>query len=209
MRSLINGISDFRVVGEAGTGQELLRKVAELQPDVVLVDIAMPELNGLEATERLNRDYPGIGIIILSMHSQEEYVIQALRAGAAGYLVKDAAPPELEIAIRSVLRGRIYLSPAISRTLIEDYLKRNDEKTHLTADADKEQSPFTILTPRQREILQLVAEGCTTKEIAGQLNISVKTVESHRTQIMERLHIHDIAGLVRYAIRTGLISPER
>ena len=188
------------VVGETGDGREALEQIKSCQPDVVLMDVAMPGLNGLEATARVTKEYPYTRVIILSMYDNEEYVIQALRAGAAGYLLKDAATGELEFAIRTVAKGSTYLSPAISKRVIDDYLHRLDNDN---------QSSLEQLTPRQREILQLVAEGKTTKEIAQILKVSTKTIETHRTNLMERLDIHDVAGLVRYAIREGLVSVER
>jgi DNA-binding NarL/FixJ family response regulator len=155
-------------------------------------------LNGLEVAARLHATHPEIRVVVLSMYSNEEYVLQALRAGALGYLLKDATVGELEQAVRSVGRGELYLSPAISRRVVDAYVAR--------VGAEAPAPP--LLTPRQREILQLVAEGHSTKEIAGRLAVSVKTVETHRAQLMERLDIHDVAGLVRYAIRTGLVKPE-
>jgi DNA-binding NarL/FixJ family response regulator len=163
------------------------------------MDIAMTELGGLEALPRITKDFPSVKVIILSAHSSEEYVIRALREGAAGYMLKDSATTELELAINSVIQGNIYLSPSISRTVIDDYLQRVSGAV----------SPLEQLTSRQREILQLIAEGKNTKEIAAELDISVKTVEAHRLQLMDRLNIHDIPGLVRYAIRNGLVSAER
>jgi DNA-binding NarL/FixJ family response regulator len=168
-------------------------------PNLVLMDIAMSELGGLEALPRITKDFPGVKVIILSAHANEEYVIRALRGGAAGYMLKDAATAELELAIRSVREDKTYLSPSISRTVINSYLER----------VGGQLSPLEQLTPRQREILQLLAEGRNTKEIASDLDISVKTVESHRLQLMDRLDIHDVPGLVRYAVRSGLVSAER
>jgi DNA-binding NarL/FixJ family response regulator len=163
------------------------------------MDIAMTELGGLEALPRITKDFPSVKVIILSAHANEEYVIRALREGASGYLLKDSATTELELAITSVIQDKIYLSPSISRTVIDDYLQRVSGAA----------SPLEQLTSRQREILQLIAEGKNTKEIAAALDISIKTVESHRLQLMDRLDIHDIPGLVRYAIRNGLVSAER
>jgi DNA-binding NarL/FixJ family response regulator len=199
MRSLLKDIAGVDVVSEAANGREAIELVEKHQPDVVLMDIAMSGLNGLEAAERIIKSHPQCKVIILSMHSTDEYVAKALRIGVVGYLIKDAATSELEIALRAVARGEKYLSPAISTHLIDQYKGL----------APGGESGLETLTPRQREILQLVAEGRTTKEIAAILNISLKTVETHRTQLMERLNIHDIAGLVRHAIRTGLISPEK
>jgi DNA-binding NarL/FixJ family response regulator len=198
VRSLIEKMSDVKVVGEASNGREALEMVKAKLPNLVLMDIAMAELGGLEALPRITKDFPGVKVIILSAHANEEYVIRALRSGAAGYMLKDAATAELELAIRSVTKDKTYLSPSISRTVIDSYLER----------VGGQLSPLEQLTPRQREILQLIAEGKNTKEIAYDLAISVKTVESHRLQLMERLNIHDVAGLVRYAIRSGLVSSE-
>lgn len=198
IRALLDNIGTVEVVAETGDGRQVLRLVKEHQPRLVLLDIAMPSLNGLEAAARIHRDFPDTSVIMLSMHANEEYVLQALRAGASGYLVKDAATAELEIALRSVINGKTYLSPSISKTLIDEYL----------GNSAKARSPLERLTARQREILQLVAEGRTTRQIAELLSVSVKTVETHRAQLMDRLEIRDIPGLVRYAIRTGLIQSD-
>lgn len=197
-RALLQTIAGVRVVAEADDGRKALDLVRTHRPDVVLMDIAMPGLNGLEATSRIAKEFPETRVLILSMHKSEEYVLRALKCGAAGYLLKDASPSELEMAIRSVARGDTYLSPPVSKQVIDDYRQRTGHG----------QGPLDLLTARQREILQLVAEGRSTKEIADVLHVSVKTVETHRAQLMERLDIHDVAGLVRYAIRMGLITPE-
>jgi len=196
LRKLLESMPDMQVVGEAGDGLELLALAADLQPHLVLMDIAMPGLNGLEATARLVKAWPGIGVLILSMHQNEEYVRQALRSGAVAYLLKDAAPLELELALKAVLRGETYLSPAVSKGVLSDYVHRlrHDEQ------------PGQTLTARQREVLQLIAEGQSSKEIARRLNLSVKTVESHRSQLMKQLDIHEVAGLVRYALRVGVVT---
>jgi len=199
IRALMEKIPNVEVVGEAGTGREALGLVRSKLPNVVLMDIAMAELGGLEALPRITKDFPSVRVVILSAHANEEYVIRALREGASGYMLKDSATTELELAINSVIQGKVYLSPSISRTVIDDYLQR----------VGGELSPLEQLTPRQREILQLVAEGKNTKEVAYDLGISIKTVESHRLQLMERLNIHDVPGLVRYAVRSGLVSAER
>ncbi len=203
IRSLILNIPGVEVVGEADNGRDAIKLIDELAPDLVLLDIAMPELNGLEVVARLSKEFSDTKVIILSMHTNEEYVVQALRSGASGYLLKDAAPNELEIAVNAVIRGETYLSPAISKHVVDNYLKRISNVA-----LDKELSPdiFTQLTSRQREILQLIAEGNSTKEIANKLNVSIKTVETHRMQLMDRIGIHDVAGLVRYAIRAGIIT---
>jgi DNA-binding NarL/FixJ family response regulator len=198
LRKLLESMPEVTVVGEADDGLTLLALAAQLQPDLVLMDIAMAGLNGLEATSRLLKAQPGIRVLILSMHQNEEYVRQALRNGAVAYLLKDAAPVELELAIQAVQRGETYLSPAVSRGVVSDYVQR------LRGDA----VPAAVLTPRQREVLQLVAEGHSTKDIARRLGLSVKTVDTHRSQLMKQLDIHEVAGLVRYAVRSGLISSD-
>lgn len=196
LRKLLESIPDMEVVGEAGDGLELLELTEKLQPQLVLMDIAMPRLNGLETTGRLVKAWPDIRVLILSMHQNGEYVRQALRQGAVAYLLKDAAPLELELAIRAVLKGETYLSPAVSKGVVSDYVHR----------LRNEDEPADALTPRQREVLQLIATGQSTKEIARKLDLSIKTVETHRTQLMKQLDIHEIAGLVRFAIRAGLVS---
>jgi len=198
IRALLEKLPDVHVVAEASDGREAVHLVTTTQPDVVLMDIAMPGLNGLEATRRLVKEFPAIRVLILSMHKNEEYVWQALRAGAVGYLLKDADLAELALAITAVTRGETYLSPPISKHVIREYVQR----------VGGEETGLEQLTPRQREILQLIAEGHTTKMIAQRLGLSVKTVETHRVQMMERLDIHEIAGLVRYAIRMGVVLPD-
>jgi DNA-binding NarL/FixJ family response regulator len=197
-RSLLEQLPDWAVVAEVGDGREALRLVAQLQPDVVLMDVKMPTLNGLEATARISREYPNVRVVILSMYTNEEYVLQALRAGAVGYLLKDAVIAELQLAIQAAVRGEMYLSPSISKRVLQDYIQLVGSGGGM----------LDALTSRQREVLQLIAEGRTMKEIAQALQISIKTVESHRTQLMERLDLHDVTGLVRFAIRIGLVTPE-
>jgi DNA-binding NarL/FixJ family response regulator len=198
LKSLLSEFPGIEVIAEASDGREALELVGKHQPDVVLMDIAMAGLNGLEATRLIRKEHPDVHVIVLSMHASERHVLQALRAGAQGYILKESAPRELELAIESVARGKLFLSPAISRQVIEVFLGQMGEVT----------DPLDQLTPRQREILQLIAEGHSSKQIAHRLDASVKTIESHRASLMERLDIHDIAGLVRYAIRQGLVSPE-
>jgi DNA-binding NarL/FixJ family response regulator len=199
LRSLVEQVKDVSVVAEANDGHEVLTAVAAHHPDIVMMDITMPGMNGFEAALRLKKEHPQVKIIILSMHASEEYVLQALRAGASGYLVKDSAPLELALALQAVARGETYLSPPISRQVVESYMQR----------VGQGEDPLALLTGRQREILQLIAEGSSTKEIARKLNLSVKTVETHRAQLMERLDIHDVAGLVRFAVRHGLVGTDK
>ncbi|HWW93563.1 MAG TPA: response regulator transcription factor [Vicinamibacteria bacterium] len=198
IHGLLQGLPGVEVVGEAGDGQEALRLADALRPDVVLMDVGMPGLNGLEVAGRLATLDASIRVIILSMHTSEEYVLRALRAGCAGYLLKASAVAELEVAVRAVARGESYLSPAVSKRVVDDYVSRTGGAT----------DPLDALTPRQREILQLAAEGHSSKEIAERLGVSYRTVEAHRAQLMERLGVHDLAGLVRFAVRVGLIRPE-
>jgi DNA-binding NarL/FixJ family response regulator len=198
IRALVESLDGVTVVAETGDGREALELIERHRPDVVLLDITLPGLNGLEIAERTSRSCPSTRIVILSVHASEAYVAQALRAGVAAYLLKDAAATELSLALRAVVRGETYLSPSISKQVVEGFLRNPDLAPGL----------LSGLTARQREILQLVAEGRSTKEIAALLDISVKTVETHRTQLMERLGIHDVPGLVRLAIREGLISSD-
>lgn len=202
IRALVAAIAGVEIVGEAGDGQEALALIRETQPDVALVDVSMPGMNGLDLAARVAREAPQTRVAVLSMHGTPAHVAQALRAGVKGYMLKDAAAEELPLLLRAVMRGETYLSSAISRHVVDGFLGRDG------GTAPGEPAP-DALTPRQREILQLVAEGKSTKDVARLLDLSVKTVEAHRSQIMERLEIHDLAGLVRYAIRTGLVSPER
>lgn len=199
LRALLQSLPNIEVVGEASDGHEAVEVASRLEPDVVIMDIGMSNLNGLEAASRIRRQSPGVRVIMLSMHANEEYVGQALDAGASAYLLKGAEPAELELALKAVVRGETYLSPTISRQLVQDYLSHRKEKLGSVVE----------LTARQREVLQLVAEGRSTKDIARKLGVSIKTVETHRTELMRRLDIHDVAGLVRYAIRRGLVSTER
>lgn len=196
LRSLLENIQGVEVVGEVGSGREALEIVKSELPNLVLMDIAMADLNGLETLPRIIKHFPSVKVVILSAHANEEYVIRALRYGASGYMLKDAATVELELVIRSVARGETYLSPSISSTVIDSYLER----------VNGESSPLEQLTSRQREILQMIAEGKSTREVASTLEISVKTVEVHRLQLMARLNIHDVPGLVRYAVRNGIVN---
>jgi DNA-binding NarL/FixJ family response regulator len=202
IRLLLERIPDVEVVGEAADGRSALELIAREKPDVALLDIGMPELNGLEAADRISRQSPQTRLVILSMHASETYVAQALKLGVAGYVLKEACADELPILLRAVMRGDTYLSPGISKQVVETL------RAQLGPSGPG--SPLAeVLTPRQREILQMVAEGKSTKEIAYRLGLSGKTVETHRLQIMQRLDIHDVPGLVRYAMRAGLVSWER
>jgi DNA-binding NarL/FixJ family response regulator len=203
-RALLDGLSDVEVVAEADDGRAALALVAAHRPDVVLMDISMPGLNGLEATGRIAKEFPRTRVIILSMHANEDHVLLALRKGASGYLLKGARLAELDLAVRSVARGEVYISPAASKHILADNVQRAGEPN---AAAVGDLPSIDRLTARQREVLQLIAEGRTVKQIAQMLGISAKTVETHRAQLMERLAIHDLAGLVRYAIRVGIIAP--
>jgi RNA polymerase sigma factor (sigma-70 family) len=196
IRSLLQGFSGIEVVGEAEDGFTALRIAAARRPDVVLLDIGMPGMSGLEVVPRLSKIDSSIRAVMLSIHKAEEYVLEALRAGAVGYLVKDSAVAELEIAVRAVARGETYLSPAISRAVVHEYIGRSSAVMHDT---------LAALTPRQREVLQLVVMGNTSKEIAQQLGVSYRTVEVHRMHLMRRLNVHDSASLVRLAVGLGLV----
>ncbi|HUC43272.1 MAG TPA: response regulator transcription factor [Candidatus Sulfotelmatobacter sp.] len=195
LRSLLERDPAVTIAGETGDGREALELIDRLRPDVAILDISMPSLSGLEVAARAQRASPSTRIVMLSMHAGEAYVAQAVRAGVAAYLLKDSAAAELAQALRSVARGEIYLSPGISKHVVDGFLHG----------AQGEADPLAALTPRQREILQLIAEGKANKEIAADLKLSVKTVEAHRAQLMDRLGIRDVAGLVRLAIRAGLV----
>lgn len=203
LKNLLDSLDGVQVVAETGTGAEVPALVAEHSPDVVLMDIEMPGMTGLEATEVLKAEAPDTSVIILSMHDYEEFVLKALQVGASGYLVKEAATSELEIALRAVGQGQTYLSPRVSRQIISQYLGRSGETTAAGSSLPSTSGP---LTDRQREVLRLIAMGRSTREIAEQLHLSVKTVESHRANIMDRLEIRDVPGLVRYAVRERLVS---
>ena len=198
IRALVEKLPYAKVIAEAEDGREALRLVREHKPDLVLMDIAMPGLNGLEATSRISQAFPDVRVIVLSMYANEEYVREAISAGAAGYLPKRSAATELEQAIKAVGRRDTYFSPLVSRYIVKD------RKGHVRAD----RALIERLTPRQREVLQLIAERHNNSGISRILEISVKTVETHRAQLMARLEIYDVPGLVRFAIRAGLVSLE-
>ena len=200
IRSLLESLPDVEVVAEAEDGRQAVELVETHGPDVAVLDIGMPGLNGIEAARRISATSTRTRIVMLSMQTEPAYVRQALEAGAMGYLLKNAAVSELPLAIKSVMRGETYLTPRISQEVVRGYLR---------PDAEAPATPLAGLTGRQREILQLVAEGHSTKEIAHRLNVSVKTVETHRQRLMDRLEIHDVPGLVRFAIRAGIVSLEK
>ena len=195
IRALLERIQGVEVLAEAGDGREALELIKELNPDIVLLDIAMPVLSGLDVLREVTASFPQVRAIILTVHETEEYAVYALRSGAAGFVPKSAASEELELALKTVSRGERYVSPEISKHVVLDHA--------LEASA----RPMSVdLTPRQREVLEMIAKGYSTKDIARSLEISAKTVETHRAQLMDRLQIYDVAGLVRYAIRTGMIK---
>lgn len=196
LRAILEGLPEFEVVGEASDGHEALRSIEELKPDLALLDISMPSLNGLEVVARVGREFPRTRCIILSMHVNDEYIRRALAAGAAGYLLKSSNREALEAAVRAVARGETWLAAEVSTRIAAAYVRGEGPQAPSSVEA---------LTPRQREVLQLIAEGLSTKEIANQLGLSVKTIDSHRAELMQRLDIHGVAGLVRYAIRVGIV----
>jgi DNA-binding NarL/FixJ family response regulator len=197
-KAMLGALGNVDVVAETGDGHDALQLLEEHRPDVALLDITMPGLTGIEVASRIARKHPEIKTIILSMHTTTDYIARALRAGVSGYLLKNADPVELELAIRAASVGDNYLSPAVSKRLVEDYARRMGPAEDLAAQ----------LTNRQREILQLLAEGKSNKDVARRLKLSIKTVETHRKLLMDRLGIHDVPGLVRFAIRAGIISLE-
>ncbi len=197
IRALLEDQPDMLVVGEAEDGRQTVQLTHELRPEIVLMDIGMPLLNGLEATRQIKRDHPDIQVLVLTMHENEEYIREVLAAGASGYVLKQAAASELVAAIRAVHRGEAVLSPAITRVVIQDYL-RSEAAQPVTASNE--------LTSREREVLQLIAEGHTSKEIAEMLYLSVKTVQAHRTSLMQKLDLHDRGDLIKYAIQKKIIE---
>jgi DNA-binding NarL/FixJ family response regulator len=197
-RMLLETIPTVEVVGEAGDGLQALELIRRRRPHVVIVGLGLSKLNGFEVIARLRNEFPQVKAILASLHPEKQYVAQALLAGAVGYLAKGTAPSELKLAIEAAMNGGTYLSHDISRRAVKRYVKRASDK----------EGPLTRLTPRQREVVQLIAEGNNTKEIAYRLRVSVKTVEAHRQQAMRRLEIHDVVRLVRYAMRFGLVSME-
>jgi DNA-binding NarL/FixJ family response regulator len=201
LRSLLETQAGIEVIGEAEDGREAVVQVEQQRPDIVLMDITMPGLNGLEATRQIKKRFPEVKVLILTVHSDEEYIRQILRAGASGYLVKQAAPHELISAIEAIQRGESYLSPSVSKKVVQEYVQ------HATGSA--EEDSCERLTDREREVLQLIAEGNSTRDIAELLHTSVKTAETHRARLMGKLDIHSTAELTQYAIRKGVISLDK
>lgn len=200
LRALLESQPGMTVIAEAENGRTTVRMARDLLPDLVIMDIGMPDLNGIDATRQITAELPTVKVIALSMHSDRRFVVQMFKAGASGYLLKDCAFEELARAVGAVLKHQTYLSPAVAGPVMEDYI-------HQLSPSDN--SGFSVLSPREREVLQLIAEGKSTKEVATLLCVSIKTVETHRQQIMSKLNIHSMAELIKYAIREGLTSLDR
>jgi len=200
LRSLIDSAEDMEVVGEVGDGRAALKKVEEIELDIVLMDIRMPGLNGIEATRQIKKHFPDVKVLILSMHPDDEYVLEALRAGASGYILKQAAHEELFTAIRAVYRNDVFLSPSVSKKVVETYIQSNKSVIMESSVLDK-------LTQREREVLQLIAEGKSSKEISSLLFISPNTVETHKAHLKEKLGLRKTADLIRYAYCKGIAGP--
>jgi two-component system response regulator NreC len=200
IRSLLEGHADIEVVGEASSGWEAIKLATQLEPDVVLMDIAMGDLSGLEATREIRERVPQVNVLALTMHDREEYFFAMLEAGALGYVLKESEPDELLAAIRAVHRGEAFLSPYVTKAVLEDYLAQRTDRT---------QSRYDSLTLREKEVLRLAAEGKTTREIAEMLHLSVKTIEKHRASMMRKLELNNLTELIKYAIRQGLIEVDQ
>jgi DNA-binding NarL/FixJ family response regulator len=198
LRLLLERQANLQVVGEASDGRQAVALIEKTNPDVVIMDIAMPNLNGIEATRQIVNQNPRTAVAILSMHSDESYVIRALKAGARAYLLKDSAEADLLAAVRALTEGKSFFSPAISRILVEDYMRQLQSRGA--------EDTYELLTNREREILQLLAEGRTNKEVANMLNLSLYTVETHRTHILQKLNLHSVPELILYAVRKGIIA---
>ena len=215
LRALLEMSGDMQVVGEAQTGREAVVEAERLRPDIVLMDISMPELDGVEACQRIRQQAPDVQVLFLTMHEAEEYFFRALRAGAAGYVIKRTAAADLLAAVRAVARGESFLSPSIARALVEDYTRQQSRPQSRTlqqgsaSDVAEQYDNYDALSGREREVLQLVGEGHTNQEIANMLHLSIKTVQSHRAAVMEKLGLRDVTHLVRYAVRRGIVNPER
>jgi DNA-binding NarL/FixJ family response regulator len=200
LRTLLEREPDLKVVAQSEDGRSTVRLARELAPEVIIMDVAMPDLNGIEATRQIVTERPQVKVIALSMYADRRFVVNMLKAGASGYLLKDCAYEELVRAIRVVLAHKTYLSPGVTDIVVKDYVQGGPP--------DKGASVFSLLSPREREVLQLMSEGKSTNQIADSLHVSVKTVETHRQQVMHKLNIHNVAGLTKYAIREGLTSVE-
>jgi DNA-binding NarL/FixJ family response regulator len=212
LRALLEIAGDIAVVGEARTGREAVAEAERLQPDIVLMDITMPELDGVEACRRIHERVPKVRVLFLTMHEADEYFFRALRAGAAGYIIKRTAAADLLAAVRAVAQGNAFLSPSLAHALVSDYAAR--VRGHAAAEVGPEPQQdqaarYEKLSSREREVLQLVAEGWTNQDIADHLGLSIKTVQSHRAAVMDKLDLRDVTHLVRYAVRHGLVDPER
>ncbi len=199
VRMILAGQEDFEVVGEASTGREALERARALAPDVVVMDISMPDMTGIQATEKIRKELPSVQVLGLTMHEEQSYVFELLKVGAAGYVLKRAAAEDLVSGVRAAHRGEAFLYPSVAKAVVQDYLQR--------VTAKEKDEALDGLTEREREVLTLIAEGLTNQEIASKLYISIKTVQTHRAHIMEKLNLHDRTELVRYAIRKGLIEP--
>ena len=198
LKLLLERQADFEVVGEAEDGRKAIQLAESLQPDVIVMDVAMPNLNGIEATRQITTALPKVAVVVLSMHSDESYVMRALKAGAKGYLLKDSAEADLIQAIRTLVTGKSYFSAAVSKMLLEDYVQNLRQRGI--------EDSYDLLTPREREVLQLAAEGKSNKESAALLNLSAYTVETHRTNLMQKLGLHSVPELILYAVRKGIIG---
>ncbi len=198
LRVLLERQSDFAVVGEASNGREAIEIAQQQSPEIVLMDVAMPIMNGIEAAARITSALPKTAVVILSMHADESYILRALKAGARGYLLKDSAESDLIQAVRAVAAGKAFFSPAVSKVLAEDYIRQVQQRGV--------EDPYDLLTARERELLQLITEGKSAKEIAGLLNLSIHTVDTHRGNLMQKLNVHSIPELILYAVRKGIIS---
>ena len=211
LRSLLEHEADIKVVGDASTGRAAVKLAGELWPDVIVMDVGMPDLNGIDATRQINAAFPSPRVIALSMHADRRFATEMLKAGARGYVLKEAAFEELAAAIRAVMDGKVFLSPRVAGVVVDDYVNafRSSSGTsgHVAgAGPEDPSSAFSKLSTREREVLQLMAEGRSTKEIARDLGVSVKTVETHRRQLMEKLHLYTVAELTKYAVREGLTA---